>query len=201
MSLQLGNRMNHFSLSSFAAHGDRRRWLALAIVCLAQLMILLDTTIVNVGSPFDPARPALQPRESHLGHQRVPDHVRQLVAARRPPRRSVRPQAHVPRRRGRLHRRLDPLWAGAHPRCADRRPVHPGRRRRHAGVVILAIIATEFPQPSDRSRAMSAYVFVAVAGGSLGLLPVVRSPRRSAGTGSFSSTSRSARSPSSSAAH
>src|SRR5581483_90117 len=36
--------------------------------------------------------------------------------------------------------------------------------------VILAIIVTEFPQPHDRSRAMSAYVFVAVAGGSLGLL-------------------------------
>src|SRR6202011_5337216 len=36
--------------------------------------------------------------------------------------------------------------------------------------VILAIIVTEFPRPSDRARAMSAYVFVAVAGGSLGLL-------------------------------
>ena len=36
--------------------------------------------------------------------------------------------------------------------------------------VILAIIVTEFPIPSDRARAMSAYVFVAVAGGSLGLL-------------------------------
>ncbi len=36
--------------------------------------------------------------------------------------------------------------------------------------VILAIIVTEFPQPGDRARAMSAYVFVAVAGGSLGLL-------------------------------
>ena len=36
--------------------------------------------------------------------------------------------------------------------------------------VILAIIATQFPQPSERARAMSAYVFVAVAGGSLGLL-------------------------------
>jgi len=36
--------------------------------------------------------------------------------------------------------------------------------------VILAIITTEFPQPSDRARAMSAYVFVAVAGGSMGLL-------------------------------
>ena len=36
--------------------------------------------------------------------------------------------------------------------------------------VILAIIATEFPKPSERARAMSGYVFVAVAGGSLGLL-------------------------------
>src|SRR5205807_168627 len=36
--------------------------------------------------------------------------------------------------------------------------------------VILAIIVTEFPGPADRARAMSAYVFVSVAGGSLGLL-------------------------------
>jgi EmrB/QacA subfamily drug resistance transporter len=36
--------------------------------------------------------------------------------------------------------------------------------------VILAIIVTEFPEASDRARAMSAYVFVSVAGGSLGLL-------------------------------
>ncbi len=36
--------------------------------------------------------------------------------------------------------------------------------------VILAIIVTEFPEPADRTRAMSAYVFTAVAGGSLGLL-------------------------------
>ena len=36
--------------------------------------------------------------------------------------------------------------------------------------VILAIIITEFPEASERTRAMSAYVFVSVAGGSLGLL-------------------------------
>ena len=36
--------------------------------------------------------------------------------------------------------------------------------------VILAIIVTEFPEPVERARAMSAYVFVSVAGGSLGLL-------------------------------
>src|ERR1700680_71899 len=30
---------------------DRRRWIALAVVCLAQLMTVLDTTIVNVALP------------------------------------------------------------------------------------------------------------------------------------------------------
>src|SRR4051794_40007719 len=36
--------------------------------------------------------------------------------------------------------------------------------------VILAIIVTGFPEAADRARAMGAYVFVSVAGGSLGLL-------------------------------
>src|SRR6204780_4192677 len=31
--------------------GDRRRWIALVVVCLAQLMIVLDTTIVNLALP------------------------------------------------------------------------------------------------------------------------------------------------------
>ena len=34
---------------------DRRRWLALAVVCLAQLMVVLDATIVTVALP--PSRP------------------------------------------------------------------------------------------------------------------------------------------------
>ena len=43
--------------------------------------------------------------------------------------------------------------------------------------VILAIIITEFPEVGDRARAMGAYVFVSVAGGSLGLLAGGVSPR------------------------
>src|ERR1043165_4717021 len=38
-----------------------------------------------------------------------------------------------------------------------------------ASSVILAIIATEFPRPEDRAKAMSGYMFVSVSGGSLGL--------------------------------
>ena len=36
--------------------------------------------------------------------------------------------------------------------------------------VIIAIIVTEFPNPAERARAMSAYMLVALGGGSLGLL-------------------------------
>jgi EmrB/QacA subfamily drug resistance transporter len=38
-----------------------------------------------------------------------------------------------------------------------------------SSAVILAIIATEFPQPEDRAKAMSGYMFVSIAGGSVGL--------------------------------
>jgi len=34
-----------------ASAADRRRWLTLGVVCLAQLMIVLDVTIVNVALP------------------------------------------------------------------------------------------------------------------------------------------------------
>jgi MFS family permease len=30
---------------------DRRRWIALVVLCLGQLMIVLDATIVNVALP------------------------------------------------------------------------------------------------------------------------------------------------------
>ena len=39
-----------------------------------------------------------------------------------------------------------------------------------ASSVVLAIITTEFPEPADRAKAMSGYMFVSVAGGSSGLI-------------------------------
>jgi MFS family permease len=36
--------------------------------------------------------------------------------------------------------------------------------------VIIAMIVAEFPEPAERAKAMSAYIFVAVGGGSIGLL-------------------------------
>src|SRR5438874_7185130 len=37
--------------SVFSPSPDRRRWITLFIVCMAQLMIVLDVTIVNVALP------------------------------------------------------------------------------------------------------------------------------------------------------
>ena len=33
------------------APADHRRWLALVFICLAQLMVVLDVTIVNIALP------------------------------------------------------------------------------------------------------------------------------------------------------
>ena len=86
------------------------------------------------GPAGHPAGSPLHPGQPHLGRRRLPRDLRQLPAARRSPRRSVRPQAHVPRRRGDLHRRLGAVRPGARPGRADRRALHPGHRRRRPGL-------------------------------------------------------------------
>src|SRR4051794_11215740 len=43
--------MSLASLSAPNFSDERRRWLSLIVVCLAQLMIVLDVTIVNVALP------------------------------------------------------------------------------------------------------------------------------------------------------
>src|SRR5436309_8417722 len=36
---------------SFVGHDAQKRWLALYVLCLGELMIVLDTTVVNVALP------------------------------------------------------------------------------------------------------------------------------------------------------
>jgi EmrB/QacA subfamily drug resistance transporter len=160
--------MNTTSLSSETS--NRRRWMALVVVCLAQLMIVLDTTIVNV------ALPAVQ-RELHFTQGNLTWVVNAFLI-------TFGSFLLLAGRLGDLLGRKRVFLAGvivftaASALCglAPSQGLLIGARfiqgigAAMQASVILAIIVTEFPQPSERARAMSAYVFVAVAGGSLGLL-------------------------------
>ncbi len=161
--------MNRLFRSSVSTD-DRRRWLALAVVCLAQLMIVLDTTIVNV------ALPAIQ-RDLHFSQGNLTWVINAFLV-------TFASFLLLAGRLGDLFGRKRVFLAGvivftaASALCGlapNQGALIGARFIQGVGAamqasVILAIIATEFPQPGDRARAMSAYVFVAVAGGSLGLL-------------------------------
>ncbi|HYZ82494.1 MAG TPA: MFS transporter [Solirubrobacteraceae bacterium] len=149
---------------------DRRRWMALVVVCLAQLMIVLDTTIVNV------ALPSIQ-HDLHFSQGNLTWVVNAflvtfgsfLLLAGRLGDLLGRKRVFLA---GLILFTVASVLCGAAPSqgflIAARFIQGVGAAMQAS--VILAIIVTEFPQPGDRARAMSAYVFTAVAGGSLGLL-------------------------------
>ncbi len=156
--------------SSLTAVSNHRRWMALVVVCLAQLMIVLDTTIVNV------ALPVIQ-RELHFTQGNLTWVINAFLV-------TFGSFLLLAGRLGDLLGRKRVFLAGvvvftaASALCglAPSQGFLIGARfiqgtgAAMQASVILAIIVTEFPEPTDRARAMSAYVFVAVAGGSLGLL-------------------------------
>jgi EmrB/QacA subfamily drug resistance transporter len=147
-----------------------RRWTGLFVVCLAQLMIVLDVTIVNV------ALPSIQ-RDLHFTQGNLTWVVNAFLI-------TFGSLLLLAGRLGDLAGRKRVFLAGlmlftaASVLCgiAPTQSVLIGARFLQGigaaaqASVILAIIITEFPEPAERARAMSAYVFVSVAGGSLGLL-------------------------------
>jgi EmrB/QacA subfamily drug resistance transporter len=161
--------MNNVTAASASA-SDRRRWLALFVVCLAQLMNVLDTTIVNV------ALPSIQ-RDLHFTQGNLTWVVNAflitfgsflLLAGRL--------SDLVGRKRvfltGVAVFTTASLLCGLAPSQGFLIGARflQGLGAALSASVILAIVVTEFPEPAERAKAMSAYVFVAVAGGSLGLL-------------------------------
>src|SRR2546429_2552564 len=150
--------------------GSRSRWLALIVLCAGMLMIVLDATIVNVALPS--IQRDLGFTQSSLAWvvnaYLIPFGGLLLLAGRL----------------GDLVGRKRVFLAGltiftaASFLCglAPSQAVLIGARLLQGigaaaqASVILAIIVTEFPEAAERARAMSAYVFVSVAGGSLGLL-------------------------------
>jgi EmrB/QacA subfamily drug resistance transporter len=149
---------------------DRRRWTALIVLCFAQLMITLDTTIVNV------ALPAIQQDLgfSDAGLTWVVNAF--LVTFGGFLLMAGRLGDLLGRRRVFLVGLVVFTAASALCGLAQTQGILVAARLLQGigaalqGAAILAIIATEFPEPGERARAMSAYVFVAVAGAALGLL-------------------------------
>ncbi len=156
--------------SAAPADDERRRWLALYVLCAAMLMIVLDGTIVNV------ALPSIQ---DDLGFSQ--SNLAWVVNA------YLIPFGGLLLLAGRLgdlvgQRRVFlvglTIFTGASLLCAasPAQAVLVGARFIQgiggalASAVILGMIVTMFPKPADQAKAIGVYGFVASAGGSIGLL-------------------------------
>ncbi len=149
---------------------ERRRWIALAVLCLGQLMMVLDATIVNV------ALPSIQ-RELHFSQSNLTWVIDGylitfggflLLAGRM--------GDLVGRKRVFLTGLV--MFTAASILCgvASSQGMLIGARLLQgvggavASSVILAIIVTEFPGRVEQAKAMGLYAFVSAGGGSIGLL-------------------------------
>ncbi|HYY89822.1 MAG TPA: MFS transporter [Chloroflexota bacterium] len=149
---------------------NRRRWFALVVVCLAQLMNTLDGTIVNVALPTIQA-------DLHFSQANLTWVVNGYLI-------TFGSFLLFAGRLGDLIGRKPVFLAGlilftaASAACGlahDQLVLVAARLLQGIGgavssSVIVAIIVTEFDDPADRARAMSTYIFTAVGGGSIGLL-------------------------------
>src|ERR1700694_26541 len=149
---------------------DRRRWIALVVVCFGQLMIVLDATIVNV------ALPAIQ-RDLHFSQANLTWVVNAYLI-------TYGSFVLLAGRAGDLVGRKRVFLAGifvftaASVLCGlahDPALLVAARLLQGAGGalsagVILALIVTGFTEPNERAQAMSVFTFTIAGGGSLGLL-------------------------------
>jgi EmrB/QacA subfamily drug resistance transporter len=149
---------------------DRRRWATLTVVCFAQLMIVLDVTIVNVALPAIQRDLAFSQADlTWVVNAFLVTFGSLLLLAGRLGDLVGRKRVFLA---GLVTFTVASLLCGVAP---SQGALIGARLLQGVGAaaqasVILAIIVTEFPEAADRARAMSAYVFVSVAGGSLGLL-------------------------------
>ncbi len=149
---------------------ERRRWVALIVVCFAMLMNTLDQTIVNV------ALPTIQ-RDLHFSQSSLAWVIDAYLI-------TFAGALLLAGRLGDLIGRKKVFLFGvglftvASAACgaADSQGLLVGARFAQglgaalSSSVILAIIVADFPVPAERAKAMSSYIIVAVGGGSLGLL-------------------------------
>jgi EmrB/QacA subfamily drug resistance transporter len=149
---------------------DESRWLALYVLCAGVLMIVLDATIVNVALPS--IQDDLGFSQSDLAWvvnaYLIPFGGLLLLAGRAGDLLGQR----------RVFLAGLTVFTGASLLCAlaQSQGVLIGARFVQgvggalASAVILGMIVTMFPQPREQAKAIGVYTFVAVAGGSIGLL-------------------------------
>jgi EmrB/QacA subfamily drug resistance transporter len=149
---------------------DGRRWIALVVVCLAQLMMILDTTIVNV------ALPTIQHelRFTQAGLTWVVDAYLVAFGA------FLLLAGRVGDLLGRKKVFLAgvAVFTGTSVACGLARDPSvlvvarflQGLGGGLSSAVIIALIVTAFPGAAERARAMSVFTFVSASGGSIGLL-------------------------------
>ncbi|HEX4116300.1 MAG TPA: MFS transporter [Solirubrobacteraceae bacterium] len=149
---------------------ERRRWIALAVLCLGQLMMVLDATIVNV------ALPSIQ-RELHFSQGNLTWVINGYLV-------TFGGFLLLAGRMGDLVGRKKVFLTGlvmftaASVLCGfaqDQAMLIVSRILQGVGgavasSVILAIIVTEFPKRAEQAKAMGMYAFVSAGGGSVGLL-------------------------------
>ena len=155
---------------SDSANSDRRRWLALLVLCTGMLMVILDSAIVNV------ALPAIQDdlgfSQSNLawvvnayliafgGLLLLAGRLGDLIGRRR------------------VFMAGLALFTTASLACGLAQSEGwlitarfiQGIGGAAASAVILGMIVTMFPEPGEQARAIGVYSFVAAAGASIGLL-------------------------------
>src|SRR3954464_5034850 len=149
---------------------SRRQWMALVVVCLGQLMMVVDMTIVNVALPV--IQRDLRFSQADLtwvvGAYLISYGSFLLMAGRL--------GDLIGRKRVFLSGVTLFTIASALCGVADSQLMLIAARFLQglggaiATSVIIALIVTDFPRPDERVKAMGAYMFVVTSGGSLGLL-------------------------------
>ena len=150
--------------------GDRQRWMALYVLCAGMLMIVLDATIVNVALPTiqddlgfsqnDLAWVVNAYLVAFGGLLLLAGRIGDLIGQRR------------------IFLIGLAVFTAASLLCAvaQSQGLLIGARFVQGvggaltSAVILGMIVTMFPEPREQAKAIGAYTFVAVAGGSIGLL-------------------------------
>ena len=144
--------------------------LFLFVILAAQLMVVLDTTIVNVALPHIQQALGFSSSEPVVGAQRLHPRLRRIAPARRPGRRPLGRRRRVPRRHRAVHRQLAASADSRQRVDVPRGSSRAGRRRRTRRAAALSLLTTVFPEGPERIRAIGLYTTVSAAGGALGLV-------------------------------